>query len=226
MRWYENWRYFKMIKEIQDKIDNYNPINEKDKIKFEHIIKNMEAISRNHLTNIATLPNQKWQKEVESTLWDERIKTYYLLYADLVGEIHLGDIKNVFGTLVKTKKGFSYTKKRCPKVPFHSDCLQIALYIKAFPKKIPFLTYASDSDHVIFTPDNCVELRKENLDKYYEELITYQRCWEKKLELANGDMKTLALLCKPDFSEIRKNGFWWNGIDPSMIERFRNYYEL
>ena len=65
-----------MIKEIQDKIDNYNPINEKDKIKFEHIIKNMEAISRNHLTNIATLPNQKWQKEVETTLWDERIKTY------------------------------------------------------------------------------------------------------------------------------------------------------
>ena len=50
-------------------------------------------------------------------------------------------------------------------------------------------------------------------------------CWEKKLELANGDMKTLALLCKPDFSEIRKNGFWWNGVNYEQIKRFKRFYD-
>lgn len=210
---------------FKEKVEKYEPINEKDKIKFEHIIKNMSALTMNHLTNIASLPSQKWENEKEYTHWDQRIKTYFLAYVDLIGETHFGDIKNVFGTLVKTKSGYSYTKKKCPKVPFHSDCLQIALYSKLLPKHIPFLTYASDSDHIIFTPDNCIELRKENLEKYYDELILYQMCWEKKLELANGDIKTLALLCKPDFSEIRKNGFWWNGIEPDLIERFRGYYE-
>ena len=56
--------------------------------------------------------------------------------------------------------------------------------------------------------------------------MLYQQCWEKKLELANGDPKVLAMLCKPDLSEIRKDGFWWKGISPEIIERFRSYYGL
>jgi hypothetical protein len=221
-----------MIKKIQERIDNFKGTDEKDKIKFEHIIKNMGAISSNHLKNIATLPKQKWEDEKEFTHWDDRIKTYFLCYVDLIGKAvdeamtsYFGDIKNVFGTLVKTKNGYSYTKKKCPKVPFHSDCLQIALYSKVLPTHTPFLTYASDCDHIIFTPDNCEELQKNNLEKYYNELVLYQRCWETKLELANGDIKTLAKLCKPDFSEIRKNGFWWKGISPDIIKRFKGYYE-
>ena len=214
------------VKLIQKKITNYEAVDEKDKIKFNYIIENLEPLVQNHLDNIDEIPNQEWKAELEYTHWTKGISTYFLAYVDLVGSTNFGDIKNVFGTLTKTKKGFSYSKKKCPKVPYHSDCLQIALYSKLLPKLKPFLTYASDSDKIIFTPENCVELRPENLDYYYEELVLYQKCWEKKLELANGDIKTLALLCKPDFSEIRKNGFWWKGIDPDIIKRFRNYYEL
>ena len=214
------------VKLIQNKITNYEAVDEKDKIKFNYIIENLEPLVQNHLDNIDEIPNQEWKAELEYTHWTKGISTYFLAYVDLVGSTNFGDIKNVFGTLTKTKKGFSYSKKKCPKVPYHSDCLQIALYSKLLPKLKPFLTYASDSDRIIFTPENCVELRPENLDYYYEELVLYQKCWEKKLELANGDIKTLALLCKPDFSEIRKNGFWWKGIDPDIIKRFRNYYEL
>jgi len=216
-----------MIEKIQNKIDNYNPVDEKDKIKFDYIMANMKQLAQNHLDNINELPKQDWRAELEYTHWDsEKIKTYFLCYVDLVGSTNFGDIKNVFGTLTKTKAGFSYSKRKCPQVPYHSDCLQISLYQKLLPKHKPFLTYASDSDRKIFTPENCVELRPESLQFYYEELILYQRCWEKKLELADGDIKVLALLCKPDFSEIRKNGFWWKGIDTDIIKRFRGYYEL
>ena len=214
------------VKLIQDKITNYEPIDEKDKIKFNNIIEKLEPLVNNHLENINELPKQEWRAELEYTHWDDRIKTYFLSYVDLVGSTHFGDIKNVFGTLVKTKSGYSYTKKKCPVVPFHSDCLQIALYQKLLPKLKPFLTYASDSDKKIFTPENCTELRPESLEYYYDELVLYQRSWEKKLELADGDFETMALLCKPDFSEIRKNGFWWKGIDPGIIKRFRGYYGL
>tara|TARA_B100000427_G_scaffold313290_1_gene305513 strand:- start:166 stop:813 length:648 start_codon:yes stop_codon:yes gene_type:complete len=215
-----------MIEKIQNKIDNYNPIDEKDKIKFDYIMANMKQLAQNHLDNINELPKQDWKAELEYTHWAKGISTYFLAYVDLVGSTNFGDIKNVFGTLSKTKSGYSYSKKKCPKVPYHSDCLQIALYSKLLPKHKPFLTYASDSDRVVFTPENCVELRAESLEFYYEELVLYQKCWQTKLELADGDIKKLALLCKPDFSEIRKDGFWWKGIDPDIIKRFRSYYEL
>jgi len=209
---------------VQDRINNYSPVDEKDKIKFEHIVERLIPVAQNHLDNVGELPKQKWKAELEYTHWDDRIQTYFLSYVDLIGETHFGDIKNVFGTLVKTKAGYSYTKKKCPLVPFHSDCLQIALYQKLLPKLKPFLTYASDSDKRIFTPENCTELRPESLEHYYDELVLYQRCWEKKLELADGNIETLALLSKPDFSELRKNSFWWKGTDPAVIKRFKGHY--
>jgi len=209
---------------IQNRINNYSPVDEKDKIKFEHIVERLIPVAQNHLDNIGELPKQKWKAELEYTHWDDRIQTYFLSYVDLIGETHFGDIKNVFGTLIKTKSGYSYTKKKCPVVPFHSDCLQIALYQKLLPKLKPFLTYASCSDKRIFTPENCTELRPESLEHYYDELVLYQKCWEKKLELADGNIETLALLCKPDFSELRKNSFWWKGTDPAVVKRFKGYY--
>jgi|TARA_E500000305_G_scaffold87932_1_gene74523 hypothetical protein len=221
----KNKTFREAVKLIQDKITNYDPIDEKDKIKFNYIIENLEPLIQNHLDNIDEIPKQDWKAELEYTHWADGIKTYFLSYVDLVGSTNFGDIKNVFGTLTKTKNGFSYSKKKCPRVPYHSDCLQIALYSKLLPKHKPFLTYASNDDRVIFTPENCVELRTESLQYYYEELVLYQKCWETKLELANGDAKVLAMLCKPDLSEIRKDGFWWKGIDPDIIKRFRSYYE-
>jgi hypothetical protein len=222
----KNFTYKKALAKLQNKITEYKSIDEKDDLKFGYIMDNMESLVNNHLANIDQIPKQNWKAELEYTHWADGISTYFLAYVDLVGSTNFGDIKNVFGTLSKTKSGYSYSKKKCPKVPYHSDCLQIALYSKLLPKHKPFLTYASDNDRVVFTPENCVELRPESLEFYYEELVLYQKCWEKKLELANGDIKTLALLCKPDFSEIRKDGFWWKGIDPDIIKRFRSYYEL
>lgn len=223
-----------VVKEFQDKANHDKLINEeKNKKKYDCIVENLKLISNNHLENLKALPKQEWEAEKEFTHWDNegRIGTYFLCYVDLVGAAvdvamshYFGDIKNVFGTLLKTKKGYSYTKKKCPTKPFHSDLLQMALYSQCLPNHKPFLTYASDSDKVLFTSDNCDELQPDNLKKFYNELVLYQRCWEKKLEFANGDPKVLALLCKPDFSEMRKEGFWWQGIDPDIKQRFRSYY--
>ena len=222
----ENLDYEQAAEALQKKIDDYQALDEKDKIKFDFIIKILKPLVSNHLANIDELAKQKWQSELEFTHWADGITTYFLAYVDIVGQTDFGDIKNVFGTLTKNKKGFSYSKKKCPRVPFHSDCLQIALYSKLLPTHKPFLTYASESDRIIFTPENCVELRKESLQFYYEELVLYQKCWEKKLELADGDKKVLAMLCKPDLSEIRKDGFWWKGIDQEIVKMFRSFYGL
>jgi hypothetical protein len=52
----------------------------------------------------------------------------------------------------------------------------------------------------------------------------YQKIWENKLRYADGDIKKLAGIIKTDFSEIRKDSFWWKGVDAQYIERLTKLY--
>ena len=215
---------------IKERINNYQPLNLRDKMKFNFIVEHLKETSENHIKNISQLqfPKQEWKSEVEYTCWlTPKIKTYFLCYIDLESPQYFGDLKNVFGDAKYNKKSnkWTYTNKKCPTRPFHSDQIQIALYQQCVPKLQPFLSYASYSDHILFTPANCEELQPENLKKHLNELIVYQLAWQKKLEIADGDINKLAWLCQPDYSEIQKQGFWWRGVDPAMIERFKGYYQ-
>ena len=69
------------------------------------------------------------------------------------------------------------------------------------------------------------QLRQEIQDKALKELMIYEIAWEKKLELANGDLDTLAWLCCPDFSDIKKKSFWWTGVAQEQIDRLLKHYE-
>ena len=212
-------------KEIQDKINNYEPFSEKDKLKFEFICKYLKETTQNHLDNLEEIKEIKWKDELEYTVWTPPVQTYWLCYIDLVGETYFGDLKNKFGSVKKLKKGYSYSSVKIPERPFYSDLLQIALYKKVCPIK-PFLSYASHTDRKLFTEDNCEELKQENLDKHLKTLMIYEIAWQKKLEYADGDLKKLAWLCPPDYSDIKKGSFWWDGVPKEYINRYLNYYEL
>ena len=104
---------------IQTKIAEYDPLNEKDKLKFKFIIENVKETAQNHLKNIKELPEQKWQDEAEHTIWTPAVQTYWLLFIDLTGETDFGDLKNKFGRVTKTKtKGYSYTRSFNKKYSF------------------------------------------------------------------------------------------------------------
>jgi len=211
---------------IQTKIAEYDPFNEKDKLKFKFIIENAKETAQNHLDNIKELPKQKWQDELEFTVWTPPVQTYWLLFIDLGGETDFGDLKNKFGRVTKTKKkGYSYSAVKMPDRPFFSDILQISLYRKACPLK-PFLSYASHTDRKLFTEENCEDLKKENLDKHLKKLMIYEIAWQKKLEVADGDINKLAWLCPPDYSDIKKNSFWFEGVPKEYIKRYLDYYAV
>ena len=164
---------------IQTKIDEYEPNDEKDKKKFEFIVKAAKETAQNHLDNIAELDNQDWQDEIEQVLWTPPVNTYWLMYIDLVGQDLFGDLKNKFGTVSLTKtKGWTYTNVKCPDRPFYSDVQQISLYQKSLGLK-PFLSYASNCDRKLFTQENCEDLSQESLDKALKELMIYEIAWEK-----------------------------------------------
>ena len=204
----------------------YDPFNEKDKLKFKFIIENAKETAQNHLKNIQELPKQKWEDEAERTIWTPPVQTYWLCYLDLIGETDFGDLKNKFGRVTKTKtKGYSYSAVKMPDRPFFSDILQISLYRKACPLK-PFLSYASHTDRKLFTEENCEDLKKDNLDKHLKKLMIYEIAWQKKLEVADGDINKLAWLCPPDYSDIKKNSFWFEGVPKEYIKRYLDYYAV
>ena len=231
--------------EIQKDIDAYYPFNDKDKYKFKFIIKNLRATAENHLKNLEELEPQKFKTELEYTAWLPNVDTYWLMFLDMVGEKNFGDLKNCFGTAklsplkntvkpVKKKDGkpidnriddWTYTNVKVPNRPYFSDVMQISLYKNSCPLP-PFLSYASNCDRKLFTENNCDELKQENLDQSLKVLLVYEKAWQKKLEIADGDIEKLAWLCVPDVSDIKKNTFMWENVPEEYKQKFLNIYEL
>ena len=202
------------------------PIDEKDKAKRYYMAKNFKLTLKQFQTAIESLPKQNWNFETEYATWIDGIGTYFKMFIDLEGENYIVDLKNIFGSVIKTKKGYSYTKRAVPNLPFHSDCMQMAAYSFATGGKKPVLIYANHFEHKVFTENNCDDLKPENLKHFLDELVMYQQIWEQKLKMANGNPYALARLIKPDFSDIRKKqDFFWNDIPEEYINRFLNYYK-
>ena len=222
--------------EIQKEIDAYFPIDKTDEMKFKFAIKFLPETANNHLENFKELPKQKWKTEVELTTWTPPVSIYWRMFLDLMGETHINDLKNKFPTpklaplKVKQKKenpnrigDWVCTLSKIDPRVFTSDLMQIALYAHTTGLK-PTLSYASATDRVLFTEDNTPELKPENLKIWLKELIAYELAWEKKLKAANGSLDELMWLCVPDFSDIRKRTFWYQGIPEEYIERYMNFY--
>ena len=203
---------------------NYKPIDEKDKAKSRMIAMLSKKIIKYFINEVEKLGDTNWKSELEYIHWDNRVGTYFKMYVDAVGEKYFIDFKNLFGSVRQTKKGWSISKRSLDGKLFSSDLMQMALYSKVLPNHKPCLIYATAEGAMSFTPDNTPEMQPENLHKYYEELILYQKIWENKLAYAKGDIKKLASIIKTDFSSIRKKDFWWNSIPNEYIQRLKKYY--
>ena len=231
---------------IQKDIDSYLAFNDKDKYKFKFIVKNLKLTAQNHLDNIAELETQNFEKELEYTAWLPNVETYWLMYLDLVGTKNFGDLKNCFGSAKlsplknpvkpakkKTDKpvidnridDWVYSNVKVPTRPYFSDVMQISLYKNSCPLP-PFLSYASNCDRKLFTENNCDELKQENLDQAIKILQVYEKAWQKKLEIADGDIEKLAWLCVPDVSDIKKNTFMWENVPDEYKQKFLDVYGL
>ena len=197
----------------------------KDQIKAELIAKQAPQIIKNIIGEVLKLDSgSSFKAETEYTIWDDRIGTYFRCFIDLEGSKYFYDFKNLFGTVRKNKTGYAISKRKIDDKIFTKDIMSMALYNKALPHLKPCLIYATEDEVMAFHEDNTPELRPDNLIKYYDELILYQKIWENKLRYADGDIKKLASIIKTDFSSIRKDDFWWKGVNSEYIERLMKLY--
>jgi hypothetical protein len=206
------------------KVRSYKSLDDKDHAKSRLVAIQAKKIVTNFVKGVESLQDKGWKSELEYVHWDNRIGTYFRIFVDAVGEKYFIDFKNLFGSVRQTKKGWSISSRSLDAKLFSSDIMQMALYSKVLPNHKPCLIYATVDGVKCFHPDNTPEMKPEYLHKAYEELILYQRQWELKLKIANGDVKTLAMLVKTDFSSIRKQDFWWKNIPQEYIDRLKTYY--
>ena len=222
--------------EIQKEIDAYFPIDKTDEMKFKFAVKFLPQTAQNHLENFKELPKQTWKTEVEFIKWIDPVNVPFRMFCDVVGLESVVDIKyklpGVKFAPLKTKQTKENPNRigdwTCshPKLDarvFTSDLMQIALYSHTTGLK-PSLSYASANERILFTEDDCEELKPENLKLWLNELIAYEIAWEKKLKAANGSVTELLWLNIPDFSDIRKKSFWWNSIPKKYMENYLKTY--
>ena len=222
--------------DIQKEIDSYFPIDKTDEMKFKFAVKFLPQTAQNHLENFKELTKQTWKTEVEFIKWIDPVNVPFRMFCDVVGLESVVDIKyklpGVKFAPLKTKQTKENPNRigdwTCshPKLDarvFTSDLMQIALYSHTTGLK-PSLSYASANERILFTEDNCEELKPENLKIWLNELIAYEIAWEKKLKAANGSIEELLWLCPPDFSELRKGSFWWNGVPKKFMENYLKTY--
>lgn len=208
---------------LEKKVYEYKGLDEKDKAKAELICKQARQIIKNFVGEVLKLDAGTFKAETEYTHWDHHVETFFRCFVDLEGKDYFFDFKNLFGSVRQNKSGYALTKRKIDKHIYTSDLMQIALYSKCINKK-PCLIYATEDEVMAFHEDNTPELRQDNLIKYYDELILYQKIWENKLRYADGDIKKLASIIKVDFSSIRKEDFWWKDIPKQYLDRLYRYY--
>jgi len=222
--------------DIQKEIDSYFPIDKTDEMKFKFAVKFLPQTAQNHLENFKELTKQTWKTEVEFIKWIDPVNVPFRMFCDVVGLKDVVDIKYKLPSVkfapLKTKQTKENPNRigdwTCshPKLDarvFTSDLMQIALYSHTTGLK-PSLSYASANERILFTEDNCEELKPENLKIWLNELIAYEIAWEKKLKAANGSVTELLWLNIPDFSDIRKKSFWWNSIPKEYMENYLKTY--
>ena len=122
----------------------------------------------------------------------------------------------------------SFSSAKLPSTPNINHLQQLAFYCFSLRKKMtvsPYLIYLTEDDFVIYTEKNCADLELQNLNNYYEQLVTNcirkERLLSRYIDLDEPDM-ILAEIAKdvePNFDHM----FYWN-IGAKHYARAKNIW--
>lgn len=210
---------------LNKKVDEYKGLDEKDQKKAELISRTAKQVIKNFVGEVLRLDDGRFKAETEYTHWHDDIGTYFRMFLDLEGSKYFFDFKNLFGSIRKNKSGYAITKRKIEDKIFTKDIMSMALYQKAVPHLKPCLIYATEDEVIAYHEGNTPEFKPENLEKYYNELIMYQKIWENKLEYADGSVEKLASIIRVDWSSIRKQDIFWKNIPKEYFKRLYDLYK-
>ena len=129
---------------------------------------------------------------------------------------------------VKKDGTMSFASAKLPSTPNINHLQQLVFYCFSLRKKMtvsPYLIYLTEDDFVIYTEKNCADLELQNLNNYYEQLVSNcirkERLLSRYIDLDEPDM-ILAEIAKdvePNFDHM----FYWN-IGAKHYARAKNIW--
>jgi len=186
------------IQKVQEEFAEYEPVNEKDRVKFERYKETIpQTVSQ--LEKACELLGVKKNVVAENvlSLSDPRLHLPIIGRSDLEyslevlsGGSHIAtaplcllEIKTSHDRPTKMKKDgtYGFSSAKVPTTPNKNHLMQIAFYKKCKPDHHVSLVYVVKDDFKIFDKNNCGDLEDENLNNYYEELVKIFRRRERLL---------------------------------------------
>jgi len=122
---------------------------------------------------------------------------------------------------VKNKEEWKMTSQPIPNEPTFDNLTQTSFYYMC-TKKIPFLVYVNDKEHIVF--DQSHELMKADyLEHLYFKMCEKILFWEKMIMFCKGNIQELAMMCEPpDLS----HPFYYKDLAPEQLQLITNLWGM
>jgi hypothetical protein len=122
---------------------------------------------------------------------------------------------------VKNKEEWNMSSQPIPTEPAFDNLTQTSFYYMC-TKKIPFLVYTNDKDHIIF--DQSHELmKKDHLEHLYFKMIEKILFWEKMIMFCKGNIQELAMMCEPP---DLNHPFYYKDLAPEQLQLITNLWGM
>jgi hypothetical protein len=122
---------------------------------------------------------------------------------------------------VKNKEEWNMSSQPIPTEPMFDNLTQTSFYYMC-TKKIPFLVYVNDKEHIVF--DQSHELmKKDHLEHLYFKMCEKILFWEKMIMFCKGNIQELAMMCEPpDLS----HPFYYKDLAPEQLQLITNLWGM
>ena len=156
------------------------------------------------------------EQRVEVSLQD--IEVPVIGYIDLCSSSEFCEVKSKSPRRGSVKKDGTrgYTKATIPSQPEYNHLCQVSIY-SAATGLAPSVAYVAAHDAVLFTPNNCDELKPSGMAHYLEEVRAKALRWQNLLKIST-DPKVLATIVEPDWTS-----FYW---DEETIEEAKTLWKI
>ena len=122
---------------------------------------------------------------------------------------------------VKKKEEWKMSSQPIPTEPTFDNLTQTSFYYMC-TKKIPFLVYVNDKEHIVF--DQSHELmKKDHLEHLYFKMIEKILFWEKMIMFCKGNIQELAMMCEPP---DLNHPFYYKDLAPEQLQLITNLWGM
>jgi len=122
---------------------------------------------------------------------------------------------------VKNKEEWKMSSQPIPTEPTFENLTQTSFYFMC-TKKIPFLVYVNDKEHIVFDQSHDL-MKADHLEHLYFKMCEKILFWEKMIMYCKGNIQDLATMCEPP---DLNHPFYYKDLAPEQLQLITNLWGM